>query len=303
MRIDPVTGEQTPLITADAPVYRFARSGGDTVVVQKGERNQVLLFGSSANQKTGMETDHAADFVQMAGDVLLLADLDTPSVRILHQERRAGTETFSYDPTWFHDEARISADGKTMMLFSIRGFRIVDPSGRVLAETTFPDADRMYDQQFVREGGESRLEVTYYDGRVERYDAADGHRLGTDQIEPPDSSLNMEYRTEHYLVTAPLHGTPIVCDRETGREIGRLSDEAYLTYVTETEDGLIAQYESADGQKYGELVNARCELLATLPNLSDVVGRRLYFDDMNGNVRACDIYTLPELISAANMKQ
>ena len=64
-----------------------------------------------------------------------------------------------YTSSYVHDEARISADLNTAMLFHYGGFCIVDRYGDVLAEVSLPDQDKIYDQQFRKDGNDSWLEV------------------------------------------------------------------------------------------------------------------------------------------------
>jgi len=68
----------------------------------------------------------------------------------------------AYDADYDHSEARISADGSTVMLFRYTGFRIYDLDGEVVAEAELPipEGDQVYDQQYRRDEAGSRLEVT-----------------------------------------------------------------------------------------------------------------------------------------------
>src|SRR5699024_11493059 len=77
--------------------------------------------------------------------------VQTCALPICHPE----TEIFSYDPSYEHAEARLSADEKTVMLFSYQGFRLYRIEGEQICEVEIPDAEEVYDQQFVREGAES----------------------------------------------------------------------------------------------------------------------------------------------------
>lgn len=297
VKIDPVTGDQIPLITMPDPIFRFDQGGGLTLVATKETKNRVMLFNEDAAMIVQMETDLASDFLRMSGDYILLASVDTPSIRVLKHISNTDAEVLHYDPGFYHDEARISADGNTVMLFSIYGFQILDPSGEVLHEGELPNCEQMFDRLYVREGDASWLEVTYYDGTVDCYDAASGELLRTEQREKPDRSLYTEFITEHFRVTSSLHHTPIVYDLKTGKEIAALDSDANLTYITETRGYLIAQYIAVDGSKYGELLNAKCEKLATLPNLVDVKDGELYFDFASGDLRKTPIYDLQNIIA------
>ena len=62
---------------------------------------------------------------------------------------------------------------------------------------------------------------------------------------------------------------------------------------------IIAQYVTVDDYYYGVLMNSKCEKLATLPCLSDVLDNELYFDYPTGNMRKSRIYNIDELIKMA----
>lgn len=299
VQVDPETGEQTPLITTEAPVRRFARCGDATLVVTDETNGRVQLFGASAQLLAERETGQTTDFAAMADGVIAFGSRNEPVLRLLRRETHADSRVLRYDAAYAHDEARISADGRTVMLFSIHGFRIYDLSGSVICEKELHDPEQMYDQQYVRDGGASRLEVTYYDGSVDVYDAADGTLLSTQRREAPDKSLDETLTTEHYRVDSPLHGTPTVYDRASGREIGKLDADAFLTYVTETDGYLVAQFDRTDGYDYAYLMNDRLEILAYLPYLSDVYDGKLYFDYPSGSFCVSEIYDVETLIEIA----
>lgn len=47
----------------------------------------------------------------------------------------------------------------------------------MIREVILPDPDHILDQQFIRENGESYLEVTYDNGKADVYSAKDGSLL------------------------------------------------------------------------------------------------------------------------------
>ena len=165
------------------------------------------------------------------------------------------------------------------------------------------DPENVYDQQFIRESGEPRLDVTYNDGRVLSYSAADGSLISEAQTEIPDLTLDEEFLTEDFRVEAPLHGTPQLYDRESGEKIADLEKDAYLTYVTQAGEYLITQYITADGVCYGKLLDTAGNILAELPYLCDVKDGELYFDCPGGSVRKTGIYDLDSLIEIARERE
>ena len=81
-----------------------------------------------------------------------------------------------------------------------------------------------------------------------------------------------------------------------------MDKDAYLTYVTQIGEYVVAQYVMTDDTFYGVLLNGKCETLARLPYLSDVLGDRLIFDYPTGNLRESRVFDLNELIELARGK-
>ena len=299
VRIHPVTGEQAEVAYTDADITAFARTADHTLTATAD--GAYCVFDSGARLLEKVEEGGPWDFVQAAGDFILVANRDTPSLRILRLEDHPEAQLASYDPGDLHDEARVSADGSTVMLFRYDGFRLYDTAGTLLAETALPDAEQVYDQQYRRDESGSYLEVFYNDGTIRRYSATDGSLLSETAGEAPDGTLYEEFFTDAYRITSPLHGTPEVYDRESGELVCTLEPDAYLTYVTQVGDKIITEYISAQGQRYGLLLDENCETLADLPELCDVLADgTLVFDDMRGNLRQSRIYSMQELLALAD---
>lgn len=181
------------------------------------------------------------------------------------------------------------------MLFGFQNFRIYDKEGNLAAETELPDPEHIYDQQYEKSGEGSWLKVIWYDGTVRRYDGKDGHLLEETRGEPPAEDLYEEFYTENYRITSPLHGVPQVYDRESGKLEASLNEEDYLTYVTSFGEGMITEYITAAGERYGLWLDENFETLAYLPNLCDIQEGMAIFDDGAGNLRQCRLYSLQEL--------
>ncbi len=296
VKIHPVTGEQTPLVTTSKDLYRFAVSDAYTLATTE---EMIMFFDSDSEMIASFEEDETGDFVQLANGTAVIGSMDTPQIKIMKCEEYSQEDVFIYDPSYEHDEARISGDGQTVMLFSYKQFRTYDIDGTLIKEVDLPDADQVYDQQFIRENGKSYLQVTYNDGTVLMFNARDGNLISEKQEEKPDLSLYEEFYTEHYRIESPLHGAPTVYDTETDQKLCELNEEGYLTYITEAGDYIIAQYITVDDYFYGVLMNERCEALAYLPYLSDVISGELYFDYPSGKIRESQIYSIDEEIKMA----
>ena len=173
--------------------------------------------------------------------------------------------------------------------------------GTVLADVDIPDAEQVYDQQYRRDESGSYLDVIYNDGLVRSYSAVDGGLLSESRGGAPDTTLYEEFFTDRLRITSPLHGTPAAYDRKTGELVRELEPDAYLTYVTQVGDHVVTEYISAQGERYGLLLDGDCETLADLPELCDITADgTLVFDDMMGNLRTSRIYSIQELMALAN---
>ncbi len=293
VRVDPVTGGQTPLVTTPKAIRACARAQAQTLIATD---EGVEIYNAQAAQIAAFAQEYPARLLALANGVALAGNREEPVLRLFRYENHPESEVFTYDPAAYpHDETRLSADGKTVMQFSVSGFRIYDMVGAVAAEKALPDSGRIYDQQFRRQGGDSWLEVTWYDGTVECYSAADGTLLDTRTIDPPDKSLYEEFFVKDLRIESPLHGTPAVYRAGSGRKVADLAEDAYLTYVSEAGPYIVTQYVTTEGAYYGQLLNERCEVLADLPCLCDVAGQTLVFDYPSGNVRQSRIYDIDSL--------
>ena len=128
----------------------------------------------------------------------------------------------------------------------------------------------------------------------------DGSLLSEEPGPPPDRTLDEEFLTDRLRITAPLHGTPVAYDRESGEQVQALEREDYLTYVTQVGENIVTEYITSQGERYGLLLNEACETLARLPGLCDILpDGTLVFDDMRGNLRQSRIYSKQDLIDLA----
>lgn len=191
------------------------------------------------------------------------------------------------------------------MLFSYRQFRVYGKSGKLIKEVEIPDADMVIDQQFIRDGDKSYLEVLYDSGKCISYSAEDGSILDERSQKKLDRNseesrenggLDEEFIIDGLRIESPLHGTPTVYDKETGEKIAQLKEDTYLIYVTKAGGYMAAQYVAVDGEYFGQLLSKECEVLAELPYLRDIAGDRLIFDYPAGSIREVKIYETQELI-------
>lgn len=295
--LDPVSFEESERAYASFATDNVkAFSVGTAHTVLATETGGLGVFDAVAGLLGVWQTGQRYDLVDTAGDYVIAGSWDTPALQVLKREAHPEAQLFSYDGDTPHSEARISADGTVAMLFRHDAFQLYQKDGTLLVEQSIPDADQVYDQQYRR--SEGYLEVIYNDGLVRRYSVLDGRLLSEEKGEKPDKTMYEEFLTDKLRITSPLHGMPAAYDRESGTLIRELEKDAYLTYVTQVDEYIITQYVSAQGERYGLLLNGDCETLAKLPGLCDILeDGTLVFDDDRGNLRQCRIYSTQELIA------
>lgn len=385
VKIHPVTGEQQEVAYADADVRDFAVDESGAAVVT--EKNEILFYDRSAeliSRYSGGQTE--ISFAALAGDYAAAGGRDTPKVRIWKREAHGDADIFSYDASYTHDEARISGDGSTVMLFDYRGFRLYNADGTLVKETALPDAEQIYDQQYSKKSGnlvvlykdalriysgktgeaifeQTGLKSVFYapygvsifdaDNRLQLIDldtgetlrsetaegnyaaycgmvvdsgflqegeligaaeTADGYRFAvrtggqcavfddteTKLFEAPAEEQSEAFFTEQAVILSPLHGTPAAYRLTNGEKISDLEQDAYLTYITPLENGIMSEYVSASGERYGILIDKQSFApLAYLPGLTDLSDGMPVFDYHKGKLRKTRIYSINELIDYA----
>lgn len=257
------------------------------------------FYDRGANQMSKDMLVESCDFAMLRNEFALLGSRDNTELRLLKLKNHENAQLFVYAPDYMHDEARISHDKKTVLLFDYQKLRICAMDGEVVAEIEFPNAEHIYDQQFRRNDTESYLEVIWYDGTRRMYSSQDGSLISERKGEVPDKSLKEEFITDNYRIVSDLHDPPVVYDLKTGKEVTTLETDAYLTYVTQLGDYIITEYllTEGEGSRFGLLLNKELETVAVLPKLCDVFDEELIFDYESGNLRHCRLYSLQELIT------
>lgn len=255
------------------------------------------FYNSAAGLMSTNTCDKNCEFAALGDGFGILGNRSDPALRILRLEKGKGKAVFSYDARYAHDEARISGDKKTAMLFSYQGFQIYGTDGKQITEVELPDKENIYDQQFRKTESGSWLEVIWYDGMRREYSAADGSVIREVQGEVPSKDLYEEFYTDRYKITSSLHDAPQVYLSDSEKWIGELEAEDYLTYVSQFGAYLITEYISTSGQRYGLLLDETLQKIAVFPGLCDVSDDMLVFDYGDGVLRQCRLYSLEELIA------
>lgn len=298
VKFEPETFGQTELAYTDSVnITGFSEDAGYVLVAT--DDNRFLFYDGGAHLMSAESCQENCDFVNLFDGTAVIGNRNEPDLRVMKLESHSEAQLWSYDPRYIHDEARISQDGKTAMLFSYEGFAIYGTDGQLVKQAELPDAENIYDQQFYKDGNSSRLEVIWYDGTVRRYSAADGSLISETAGQAPDKSLNEEFYTDQYRIVSSLHDAPEVYDLKSDKLAAVLEEDSYLTYVTQVNEYILTEYVSAAGERYGLLLNSDLQILAYLPNLCDVTEEGFVFDDGAGNLRQSRLYSLQELIAIA----
>lgn len=302
VQIDPFTFEQREMAYTSGDIQSFVWGRNGYTLLSLAD-NAYALFDDSAKLVSEGTRERGCEYIQTAGPYVILASRETPVVQVLKLERNEEAVILSYDPSLAHSEARLSADGKTVMLYRFDRFYLFDREGKQIMDFEIPDAQEVYDQQFRRKGDESWLEVVYWDGTARGYSALDGSLLWENHGVTPEEILVENFETDRWNIRAPLHETAEVFDKESGEKLAELEPDSSLTYVTQVGEYVMTEYISAKQERYGLLLNADGEILARLPELCDVLpDGTLLFDDQKGNIRQSRIYSRQELIDLAGTK-
>ena len=123
---------------------------------------------------------------------------------------------------------------------------------------------------------------------------------GKELFTAPVSQQSEAFFIGNSIVLSPMHGTPTVYNLSTGKKTADLDKDSYLTYITDLDDYIVSEYISADGKRYGMLLDkVGFDPLARLNGLTDILNGELIFDSQKGTLRKTRIYSIDELISLA----
>ena len=123
VKLDPLTGEQTEIAyTVERDVTGFSHQGDHTLAAA-GNRS-FAFFDRQAGQLSVTETESTCDLLSLTEKTALVGSLGSPVLRILTLEDHPEATVLRYDPSGSHAEARLSADGKTVMLYSRGSWQI-----------------------------------------------------------------------------------------------------------------------------------------------------------------------------------
>ncbi len=292
VKID-LSGDQTEVAyIQDASILNF--SIDEKYVLVADDNGGIHIFDAGETEILNDIDEENSNFLLLGQEYALAANRDEPTIRIWKSTEHSDATVFTYDADYKHDEARISEDENTAMLFSINGFRIYDRQGQLCNETKLENPQSIFDEQFRKEA-ESYLEVTWYNGTVRKYSAEDGRLIAEETCEKPDKELDESFYTDDYEIKSHLHDAPQVYEKSSGKWVASLEKEDYLTYVTQINTNILTEYTSSIGNRYGLLLNRNLETIAYIPKVCDVIEDTVVIDTGSGELRQCRLYSLQEL--------
>lgn len=297
-RFDADTLEETELAYTEGEVIRDYDARGQFSMILT-ENGILSFYDSGANLISRFDYGEPGDFVKLAHGYALAANSKEPGIRIFRLDGHPDAQIFSYDADYVHQEARVSGDKNLLMVFGYQGFRIYDRNGTITAEYVFEDKEEIYDQQYIRSQDTSYLEVIWKDGTVRQY-GMDGAMIQEKRGEAPDQKMKEEFVTDHYRIVSRLNEPLKVYSKKTEQLAAQLEEDANLTYVTQLDGCILMEYVSTQLERYGILLDENLQELAELPGLCDVYEDTVVFDYQDGAIRSCSLYSLDELVSAAN---
>ena len=312
MRSDLIAGIEE----AEGTIEGFSFMEGRIILWTGGSQYRIFNEYGQLLEAGETNADNARiDQAVIGGKFLVAANTDETALLVKKLDNHDEALFFTYDPSYYHQEARLREDGEAVCLFSYAGFRIVGRDGALISEMEW-DEDATYDPQYRRAGNlnflgrtvtRDTLEIRYLDGTIEGYAmasddaAAAGDLLYREQGEAVDSSQSRNvFQTKDYRVISINHGTPEVFDASGEENLKTLDGVTYLKYATQTGDRLILQYTGGNTEQLelGAMLDHNLEKIADMPELSDILpDGTLIFDDGFGNLRRSRIYSIENLIA------
>ena len=205
VNIHPVTGEQTEVAYTSADVRTFAVSKYGVVVATVA--NDFVFFDRNARVLSEHNTGFTnCDFVSIGGNFALVAGRDTPVIRVLRRNTFEQANFFHYT-VFYHDQARINAEGTKMMMFHYQGFRLYNINGTLIREQSIPDAQLVVNQQHSKASG--NLAVLYRHA-LRIYSGVDGSLMFE------QSGLQSTFYASYGISILEQDGTMRLIDIDTG---------------------------------------------------------------------------------------
>ena len=284
--------------TADGQYTFFTKAESFSGSTENGAADGTELW----LKDNSFEADVRCDFVALAGDRALCGSRDSLYVNILKKNTPPESGFFSYDPDYPHTEARLSADRRTIILYSDSGLRVWSAeNGRSAGRAAFPHENEVHDLKFRREEGESLLQVTWDDGTVCCYSAADGSLLSRSKTDlQGEEDPNMEFLTDQYRIVCPPQEPFTIYDRMTGEDLGGYYEDGTLVSIDQTGPCILATYIlPRSNDRLGILFNESFDSLAYIPDICDTLDGELIVDCRDGRICTSRIYSLAELLEMA----
>lgn len=291
-KVDPATGEQKAIATTEDKIQHFSINGSNILITTE---TKIQFFNEQGVMMAEYRKQKQEYLMAAASETVLAGGGDSENIRILKYEEHKDTAVFFYDPDYLHDFAKVCGKGEKILLFSDKGFRLYDRSGNLLCEEKLSDSKEIKVAYFVYVEGKAYLEVTYSDGTMEKYRAEDGQLEEEGEAE----GIQQEFYTDEFHIEPLEQGGAVIYDAGSDRKLRDIESEGCLTGAVQTGDYVVLQFSDQDNGTFGILLDTEGQILAELPGLCDVAGKKLLFDYSGGEIRESSIYSVEELIKMA----
>ena len=233
----------------------------------------------------------------LAGDTLVLAHQDRPTLSVLRWQSQEPTLTYPAD--FEHLSAAMQSDRSSAILYRSRECMVVERDNPdKLHYRVFEDFGDMLKQGYQREPDGDKL-VNVYPHRIDYYDAKTATLSRSEEAETAPNSPDA-FTMGQYSVEARLNDSIRIRNVSKGKDILTLNQEMFKNAFLHGEN-LIVSILSMDGTQYSVLLNPEGETLAELPNLCDVLpdGTPI-FDYNRGELFSGLLYSTDELLRLAS---
>ena len=289
---NPQRGEIWEIAWAEKAVNSFSVGDGYIILAWN---DAYAIFDRIGIEIARFERNKLADISLLSGDHALIGDRFSLDLTVL--QRQDDARIFTLDDSGYdYSEARISADGSRVMLFSLQGFRLYDRDGTLIREQVIPDWKQIFDQQYSKKSG--NLAVIYKDA-LTIYSGNTGEAIFK------KTNLSSVFYAPYGISILDINGQLQLIDLDTGK-VGMVFPEdtviegtsyaAYCGVIVDSAflDGrkLIGAAETADGYIFAISDDVICAIY-------DGEGKKQFEVPVRGQAEACFTETAV-VISPAN---
>lgn len=281
---------------ADANITLLRHGAGRVLIVTA---NDTALAYDEREGKVEVSAGTPYNIAALAGDTLLIASQNRPTLSVLRWKEREPILTYPAD--FEHLCASVQADFSSAILYRSRECMVIFQSSDLSpVPYAFEDWGKTLKQGYQRDPDGDKL-VTVYADRIEYRDAKNPDNVVTDADTKTDPNAPDAFSVGAYFIEARLNDSIVIRNLSTGKDILTLNRETFKDAFPCGEN-LIVSLLSIDGTtQYSFLMNPQGETLADLPNLCDVLpDGTLVFDYAQGKLFSGLLYSTDDLLRLAS---